>query len=145
MFSWHILDFAIFWNCKNKYTSHEITISKNKMPLTCMFMKYVYVHVCLWSMITLKFYLWCLFVEHAFPNKEQAKASCSHDSVLWRSIHFTFYCCEIPNGQAIKQLVQSSVMIYLQEQRTKICNSNGCVITLFKACTCIVPVTLNIS
>ena len=41
-----------------------------------------------------------LFVEHAFPDKEQAKTSGNHDPVSRRDVHIALYCCEIPNGQA---------------------------------------------
>ena len=46
-----------------------------------------------------------LFVEHAFPDKEQAKTSGNHDSLSRRDVHIALYCCEIPNGQAEWKLV----------------------------------------
>jgi len=53
----------------------------------------------------------CIFLEHAFPDEEQAKASYDHDPVLWNNVHLAFYCCEIPDGQAVKLMVWSSVVI----------------------------------
>ena len=69
----------------------------------------------------------CLFLEHAFPDEEQAKASYDNDPVLWNNVFLAFYCCEIPDGQASKLMEWSSVAIYMQELKMKICNSNGCV------------------
>ena len=68
--------------------------------------------------------------EHAFPDEEQAEASYDHDPVCWNNVFLAFYCCEIPDGQASKLRVGSSVVVYMHELRMKICNSNGCVITL---------------
>ena len=44
----------------------------------------------------------CLHLEHAFPDKEQAKASYDPDTVCWNNVFLAFYCCEIPDGQAVK-------------------------------------------
>ena len=43
-----------------------------------------------------------LFLEHAFPDKEQREASCEPDPVCWNNVFLAFYCCEIPDGQAVK-------------------------------------------
>ena len=46
-----------------------------------------------------------LFVEHAFPDEEQAEASGDHDFVSRNDVHIAIHCCEIPDGQAEWKIV----------------------------------------
>lgn len=74
-------------------------------------------------------YLLCLFLEHAFPNEEQAKASCDHNTVCWNNVFLAFYCCEIPDGQAVKLSVfQCGDLLARTENEDLLLN--GCEITL---------------
>lgn len=61
------------------------------------------------TLIVMCVLLLILFVEHAFPDQEQAKTSGHYDCVPRNNVYIAICCCEIPNGQAEWKIMSRNI------------------------------------